>query len=252
MGDRDGLLMGRSSVSTFYLGAGHCFYGGESFPRFSYAVTFLRVDVASKVKKVVYRMSEILFAAEIAFRSLDRCVSEQELNLLKLATARVAQLSAGSPQIMRCNMLQARSLAARLAYVPHDILRDAFPPHLSHPGDGSKDSSLRDAGCSNPLIECGFDPIWNRNGADVSALADQVHHCPVPLAHLDFIQLQADKCRSAKTTTKQQGQHRVVALRSHAISTSTLEYFCTFLCAQPVAGAKPKLLDALHSADPRS
>ena len=44
---------------------------------------------------------------------------------------------------------------------------------------------------------------------------------PVPLAHLDFIQLQAHKFRSAKTTTKQQGQHGVVALRSHAISTST-------------------------------
>src|ERR1035438_2396980 len=97
MRDRDGLLMGRSSVSTFYLWARYSFYGGESFPRFSYAVSFLRVDVASKVKKVVYRMSEILFAAEIAFRSLDRCVSEQELNLLKLTTAGVAELRQRQP-----------------------------------------------------------------------------------------------------------------------------------------------------------
>src|SRR6266849_5623963 len=74
---------------------------------------------------------------------------------------------------------------------------------------------------------------------------------PVPLAYLDFIQLQAHKFRSAKTTTKQQGQHGVVALRSHAISTSTLEYFRTLLCAQPIAGAKPELLDSFHSADPR-
>src|ERR1700687_205317 len=92
MRDWDGLLMGRSSVSTFYLRARSCFCGGESFPRFSYAVTFLRVDVASKTKKVVYRMSEILFAAEIAFRCLDGCMPQQELNLLKLATARVAEL----------------------------------------------------------------------------------------------------------------------------------------------------------------
>jgi hypothetical protein len=49
---------------------------GESFQRYSFAVSFLRFDVASKVKKVVYRVSEILFAAEIAFRSLDRCVPE--------------------------------------------------------------------------------------------------------------------------------------------------------------------------------
>jgi hypothetical protein len=81
-----------------------------------------------EVKKVVHWMSEILFAAEIAFRCLDGCMPQQELNLLQLATAAVAQLRAGSPQIMRCNMLQARSLAAGLDYVPHDILRDAFIP----------------------------------------------------------------------------------------------------------------------------
>ena len=52
----------RHSISDL----GDCFYGGESFPRFGYAVSFPRVDVASEVKEVVYRMSEIWFAAEIA------------------------------------------------------------------------------------------------------------------------------------------------------------------------------------------
>ena len=54
-----------------------------------------------------------------------------------------------------------------------------FPPYLSRPGDGSKDPSLLDPGCHRPLIERGFDPFWNGNGADVSALANQVHHHPV-------------------------------------------------------------------------
>src|ERR1700675_226935 len=155
-------------------------------------------------------------------------------------------------QIMRCNMLEAGSLAAGLDYVPHDILRDAFPPHLSRPGDGSKDPSFPDPGCRRPLIERGFRPIVEWARCECVRLPNQAHHCPVPLAHLDFIQLQADKFRSAKTTTKQQGQHRVVALRSHAISTSTLEYFRTLLRAQPISGAKPELLDSFHSADPRS
>ena len=119
--------------------------GGFHWDRFT--IVFLRPPVRSEVKKIVHRMSEILFAAEIAFRRLDRCMPQQELNLLQLATAAVAQLRAGSPQVMRRNMLQARSLAATLDYVPHDILRDAFPPHLSRSGDGSKDPSLRDPGC---------------------------------------------------------------------------------------------------------
>jgi hypothetical protein len=116
------------------------------------------VDVASEVKKIVHWMSEILFAAQIAFRCLDGCVPQQELNLLQLATARVAQLRARSAQVMRRNMLQARSFAAGLDYVPHNILRDAFPPHLSRSGNPPKDPSLCNLGCRDPLIECRFDP----------------------------------------------------------------------------------------------
>ena len=197
-------------------------------------------------------MSEILFAAEIAFRCLDGCMPQQELNLLQLATARVAQLRTGSAQVMRCNMVQARSLAAGLDHVPHNILRDAFAPYPSRPGDGPKDSSLRDPGCSYPLIERRFHPFWNRHGADVSALPDQVHYCPVPLTHLDLIQLQADQLRSAKATPKKHGQHRIVTLGTHAIAASVREYFGALLRAQPISGTKPKLFDSLHSANPCS
>lgn len=175
----------------------------------------MRSPVRSEVKNIVYRMSEILFAAEITFRRLHRCMSQQELNLLQLAAAIVAQLRTGPAEVMRCNMLQARSLAAGLDYVPHNILRDPVPPHLSRSSDGSEYPSIRDPGCSYPLIECCFDPIWNRNGADVASLADQIHHRPVSLAHLDFIQLQADQFRSAEATTEQHGQHRVVTLGAH-------------------------------------
>jgi hypothetical protein len=197
-------------------------------------------------------MSEILFATEIAFRRLHGCMPQQELNLLQLATARVAQLRTGSPQVMRCNMLHGRSLAAGLDYVPHDILRDGFSPHLSRPGDGPKDPALRHPGCSCPLIEGYFDPLWNGHGADMAALAHEVHYRPVPLAHLYLIQLQADQFRSAKATPEQHGQHRVIALGTHAIATSVFEHFGTLLRAQPVAGAETELLDSFHSADPRS
>ena len=150
----------------------------------------MRPPVRSEVKKVVYRMAEILFAAEIAFRCLHGCMPQQELNLLQFAAARMAQLRTGSPQVMRRNMLQARSLAAALDYIPHDILGQAFSPHLSRSGYRSKDSSLRDLGCRNPLIECRLDPLWNGHSADVPALADQVYDCPVTLADLHFIHFQ--------------------------------------------------------------
>jgi hypothetical protein len=144
-------------VAAFYPLPRCLFYGRGSFHTDRLAIHFLRGRDRFEVKEIVYRMSEILFPAEIAFRCLDGRMPQQEF-LLQLATAAVAQLRAGSPQIMRYNMLQACSLAAAtLDDVPHDILRDAFPPYLSRrPGDGSKDPSLRDPGCYCPLIECAF------------------------------------------------------------------------------------------------
>jgi hypothetical protein len=49
---------------------------------------FLRLHVRSEVEEIIHGMPEILFASQIAFRSLDRCVPEQKLNLFQLtATA---------------------------------------------------------------------------------------------------------------------------------------------------------------------
>src|SRR6476646_679877 len=153
--------MVRSSVAAFYQLPGCLFYSVGCFHCGGFIIAFLRPPLRSELKKVVHWMSEILFAAEIAFRCLDGCMPQQELNLLQLATATVAQFRAGSPQVMWRNMLQSSFLAATLDYVPHDILRDAFSPHLSRPGNGSKDPSLRHPGCYDPLIEGRFDPLWN-------------------------------------------------------------------------------------------
>jgi hypothetical protein len=210
-------------VAAFYRLPRCLFYRVGRFHWSGFIIVFLR-PVRSELKKVVHWMPEILFATEIAFRGLDGCMPQQELNLLQFTTARVAQLRTGSPKVMRCNMLQARSLAAALDHVPHDILRDAFSPHLSRSGNCSKDSSLRDLGCYYPLIEGRFDPLWNGHRADVPALADQVHDCPVTLAHLHLIQFQAHQFRSAKATSEQHGQHRIVSLGTHAIATSVFEH----------------------------
>jgi hypothetical protein len=89
---------------------------------YRFGIHILRLCFCSEVEKIVHRVTEILFAAEIAFRRLNGCMAQQELNLLQLASAAVAQLGARSPQVMRRDMFQARSFAAGLHDVPHDIL----------------------------------------------------------------------------------------------------------------------------------
>src|ERR1035438_878548 len=51
----------------------------------------------SEIEAVVHRVPEVLFAAEVSFRGLHRCMAEQELNLLNLASIGMAQLRAGAP-----------------------------------------------------------------------------------------------------------------------------------------------------------
>ena len=150
---------------------------------------------------------------------------EQELNLFQLSSAVMTQLRTGPPQVVRCDVLQARSPTAGPDHVPHHILRNALTPYLARPGDCPKDLSFGDPCGCRPLTECGFDPCRNGHSADVATLADQVYDCPVSLAHLDFIHLQTHQLRSAKATAKQHGQHRVVALGAHAIARSVLQYF---------------------------
>ena len=76
-----------------------------SFRRFGFAARFRRLDLISEVEKIVHGMAEILLAAEITFRGLNRGVPQQELNLLQLSSAVVTQLRTGPPEIMRRDVL---------------------------------------------------------------------------------------------------------------------------------------------------
>src|SRR5215471_9236066 len=64
-----------------------------------------RLPIHSEVEKIVHRMPEVLFAAEIAFRGLHRCMPEQKLNLLEFTTAVVAQLRTRPAQVVRGDSL---------------------------------------------------------------------------------------------------------------------------------------------------
>jgi len=65
----------------------------------------LLLRIRSEVEKIVHRMPEILFAAEIAFRGLNRCMPKEELNLFQLTTSVVTEFRTGTSQVVRSNML---------------------------------------------------------------------------------------------------------------------------------------------------
>jgi len=61
-------------------------------------------------------MSEILLAAEIAFRCLHGCMPQQELNLLKLSAVRVAQLPVPSEVKKIVHRMSEILFAAEIAF----------------------------------------------------------------------------------------------------------------------------------------
>ena len=128
--------------------------------------------IQSEIEKVVYRMSKILFTAQIVFCGLHRSMAQQELNLFQFTTAIMAQLRTGPPQIMWGNVLQSCFLAAGSDHVPDDILRNTIAPHPSQSGHRSEDFAVTDSSGSGPLVQGGLDPCGNRNRADVATFAD--------------------------------------------------------------------------------
>jgi len=70
-------------VAAFYPLPRCLFYRVGRFHCGGFIIVFLRLPLGSQLKKVVHWMSEILFAAEIAFRRLHGYMPQQELNLLK-------------------------------------------------------------------------------------------------------------------------------------------------------------------------
>ena len=89
-------------MAAFYRRFVSLFYSSVRPVRWDRFLRFrLLFRVHSEVEKIVYRMPEILFTAEIAFRGLDRCMPQQKLNLLKLPAAVVTQLRTGPPQVVR-------------------------------------------------------------------------------------------------------------------------------------------------------
>jgi integrase len=125
---------------------------------------FRLLPIRSEVEKVVYWMPEILFAAEIAFRGLHGCMPEQKLNLLELATAAVAQLRAGSPQVVRegiarDNPEMTKSTLHKLKSILSAIFKLAIQQEYRSGSNPMRETSLPRAQASAETVAYDLDQV---------------------------------------------------------------------------------------------
>ncbi len=81
-----------------------------------------------KSKSVIDWFLQILLGTEITLRSYNRCMTQEKLDLLKFSPVGVAQLGASAAQIVRRNVLKAKTLCAFAHNVPDNVLGDSSPP----------------------------------------------------------------------------------------------------------------------------
>jgi hypothetical protein len=111
-------------VAAFYSLPRRLFYTLASLVcRHGFTFLLYCLNIRSQVEAIIHRASEVLLAAQIPLGRLHRRMSQQELNLLQLASAVMAQFRAGSPQIVWRYVLQAGLLAAASDHVPNNVLR---------------------------------------------------------------------------------------------------------------------------------
>ena len=134
-----------------------------------YLIAISREEAA---KAIVDGLFQVLLASEVAFCCQDGSVTEKKLNLLQFAAVHMAELCAGSPKGVRCEVVELQTQCTAPDYVPDDVFGYAVPPDGSVTTDCPEYSARHD-GCScQPFVYGILHPAGHGNGPDVVALSD--------------------------------------------------------------------------------
>jgi len=126
------------------------------------------------------------------------------------SAGQVAETSAGAPKIVRCKLLDAGASRRRAHDIPEHLGRHAVSPHPPGLVDGAEDRAVGDGSRRRPRVHGALHPSWNRDGSDMSALANQIGDDPMLLPPLDRLEGQCQQLGAAKSAANQHGDHRVV------------------------------------------
>ena len=84
-------------------------------------------------------MAQLLFAPKIFFGSLNRRMTEKELDLLQFSSRQMAESCTCSAQIVRSKALDSGLASRRFHDMPDCFRRDPFSPHLPQSVHSAKD-----------------------------------------------------------------------------------------------------------------
>jgi hypothetical protein len=156
-----------------------------------------RDGVRFDAEPIVHGASTLLFAPKTTLRRLDGDVTQEELDLLELATGQVTQPRARATKVVRGQLLDAGVRSRHADDVPEHVWRHPVTPDPAGLVDGAEHAALRDCGGRRPRVDRGFDPLRDGHGSDMTALADQIGVDSVPFSLLDRLQSERQQLASA-------------------------------------------------------
>jgi hypothetical protein len=95
---------------------------------------------------------------EVLFRRLNRDVSKQKLDLVQLATGKMAEPRAAAPKIMRREFFNSGTLGGGSDDLPQYLGRHACSPDPTRFVDRSKERAFGDGTGFLPFIDCYLHP----------------------------------------------------------------------------------------------
>ncbi len=101
-------------------------------------------------------------------------MSEQELNLLQLASRRMAEFRARAPQVVRRKAGKARFCRIQLDDVPNDTLRDAIAPRFTRSSHATEYLARMQVSLLDPLIQDRLDPLGHGSRSNVPTLTNEI------------------------------------------------------------------------------
>jgi hypothetical protein len=127
---------------------------------------------------------QILFTAKVPLGSQHEHVTKQELDLFQFAAIHMAELSAGSTEIVWRKTVHLHACSDSSHHVPNHVLGDLRAPGRLMAANSSEDSARRHLCQTSPVIDSILHPNGHRNGTDMIAFADEVHNRPMSLSDL--------------------------------------------------------------------
>src|ERR1035437_2198897 len=163
----------------------------------------------------------------------------------------MTQPGAATSTIVGRELLDASLLCGALYDMPDHVFRDPVSPDRAGTIHTSEQPPVRDGRGPGPFVQSRLTPIGNRNRADVSTLANQIHYGPVLLALLDVTNLEFGHLSPTQAAAEQYCQDCSITFALQSLLVGGSQKPPALIHGQPIAQPNAELLGPFHALDAR-